>query len=368
MKSIKFLITLLVICFITNVLGQTKTAHTYKAFEIEKQTIENKALQKLGIPLTEINKLRKDKSGEAFYNTKNKANEAYIKKNGISLIALDEMVAKNKAINKYKDVIVKNICQELTEFKRAKLCIEASFKEWAKRGEYEKKEEYESRMTEKYEMIERISQDIIFDFVNKEMMIKTGKYNIDQETYSITFMRMYPFYLYNTKNALLNEVYSYYKTVFKESYPSHIIGGEYTDRVESYTSLIENIGEYVIKFPTYIKKIDRDTAKNYKTESEGYSSDFWNGDLYTTKLNNCIVYEGYFLPNKIEIKGQLYEIGLVDTYISDWTLKEEEEEVIAKMQKKANLKYPAITDLEFNTNDLGLSKYFPENYSFKVAN
>ena len=49
-------------------------------------------------------------------------------------------------------------------------------------------------------------------------------------------------------------------------------------------------------------------------------------------------------------------------------MKEEEEEVIAKMQKKANLKYPAITDLEFNTNDLGLSKYFPENYSFKVAN
>lgn len=368
MKSIKFLITLLVICFITNVLGQTKTTHTYKAFEIEKQAIENKTLRKLGIPLTEINKLRKDKSGESFYNTKKKANEAYNKKNGINLIALDEMVAKNKAINKYKDVIVKKICQDLTEFKRAKLCIEASFKEWAERGEYEKKEEYELRMTKKYEMIEKISKDLIFNFVNKEMIIKTGKYNIDQETYNITLMRKYPFYLYDTKSALLNEVYTYYNTIFKESYPNHILGGEYTDEIEKYNFQREYIGEYVIKFPTYIKKIDRDTAKYYKTEYEGYSNDFWDGDSYTTKLNNCIVYEGYFLPNKIEVKGELYEVGLVDTYISDWTLKEEEEEVIAKMQKKANLKYPAITDLEFNTNDLGLSKYFPENYSFKVAN
>ncbi|EKY13538.1 hypothetical protein [Capnocytophaga sp. oral taxon 326] len=80
------------------------------------------------------------------------------------------------------------------------------------------------------------------------------------------------------------------------------------------------------------------------------------------------MYEGYFLPNKIEIEGQLYETGLFDTYISDWTLNKEEVQIIAKMQKKANLKYPTVSELNFNTNELGLSKYFPENYTFKITN
>ena len=38
------------------------------------------------------------------------------------------------------------------------------------------------------------------------------------------------------------------------------------------------------------------------------------------------------------------------------------------MQKKANLKYPTVSELNFNTNELGLSKYFPENYTFKITN
>ena len=59
---------------------------------------------------------------------------------------------------------------------------------------------------------------------------------------------------------------------------------------------------------------------------------------------------------------------MVDTYISDWDLDKEEEKVIAKMQKNANSKYPTISELKFNTNELGLSKYFPENYIFKITN
>lgn len=38
------------------------------------------------------------------------------------------------------------------------------------------------------------------------------------------------------------------------------------------------------------------------------------------------------------------------------------------MQKNANSKYPTISELKFNTNELGLSKYFPENYTFKITN
>lgn len=377
MKKIKTLIKILLICFVIKGLGQNKVSHTYQTFEMKKQAIENKALQKLGISITEINNLRKDKSGESLYLAKEKAKQSYIKKKGELKLAfdvlLDEFNAKNDAIKKYKDIIVKKICKDLTELERAKLCIEASFKKWAERGEYEKKEEYELRMANKYKMLEKISQKIILDFVNKEMILKTGKYDIDKEIYSISLMKRYPFYLYNTKNALLNEVYSYHNTIFKDKYPNDQADSEtdgaYRKRTRDYSLQKDDLGEYVIKFPTYIKKIDRDVAKYYKTTGEEiYSDEFWNGETYTTNFDNCIVYEGYFLPNKIEIGGQLYELGLADTYISNWILNEEEKQVIAKMQKKANLKYSTIRELKFNTYELGLSKYFSENYSFKVIN
>ena len=93
MKSIKILITLLMMCFVINILGQTKAPHTYKAFEIKKQAIENKALQKLGISLAEINKLRKDKSGESLYKAKENAKKSYIKKKGeIKLPTLSDVL------------------------------------------------------------------------------------------------------------------------------------------------------------------------------------------------------------------------------------------------------------------------------------
>ena len=375
MKSIKILITLLMMCFVINILGQNKAPHTYKAFEIKKQAIENKALQKLGISLAEINKLRKDKSGESLYKAKENAKKSYIKKKGeIKLsfdVLIDEFSAKNDAINKYKDVIIKKICKDLTELERAKLCIEVSFKKWAEKGEYEKKEEYEARMANKYKMLEKISQNIILSFVNKEVILKTGKYNIDKEIYNISLMKRYPFYLFNTRNALLNEVYTYHNTIFKDLYPNDQADSEIQESYEktrNYSLQKDFLGEYVIKFPTYIKKIGRDIAKHYKTEEEIYSDEFWDGEAYVTTFDNCIVYEGYFLPNKIEIEGQLYETGLVDTYISDWDLDKEEEKVIAKMQKNPNSKYPTISELKFNTNELGLSKYFPENYTFKITN
>ena len=376
MKSIKILITLLMMCFVTNILGQTKAPHTYKAFEIKKQAIENKALQKLGISLAEINKLRKDKSGESLYKAKENAKKSYIKKKGeIKLsfdVLIDEFSTKNDAINNYKDVIIKKICKDLTELERAKLCIEVSFKKWAEKGEYEKKEEYEARMANKYKMLEKISQNIILSFVNKEVILKTGKYNIDKEIYNISLMKRYPFYLFNTRNALLNEVYTYHNTIFKDLYPNDQADSEiqesYEKKTRNYSLQKDFLGEYVIKFPTYIKKIGRDIAKHYKTEEEIYSDEFWDGEAYVTTFDNCIVYEGYFLPNKIEIEGQLYETGLFDTYISDWTLNKEEVQIIAKMQKKANLKYPTVSELNFNTNELGLSKYFPENYTFKITN
>ena len=143
MKKIKTLIKILLICFVIKGLGQNKVSHTYQAFEMKKQAIENKALQKLGISITEINNLRKDKSGESLYLAKEKAKQSYIKKKGELKLAfdilLDEFNAKNDAIKKYKDIIVKKICKDLTELERAKLCIEASFKKWTERGEYEKK-------------------------------------------------------------------------------------------------------------------------------------------------------------------------------------------------------------------------------------
>lgn len=226
-------------------------------------------------------------------------------------------------------------------------------------------------MANKYKMLEKISQNIILSFVNKEVILKTGKYNIDKEIYNISLMKKYPFYLFNTRNALLNEVYTYHNTIFKDLYPNDQADSEIQESYEktrNYSLQKDFLGEYVIKFPTYIKKIGRDIAKHYKTEEEIYSDEFWDGEAYVTTFDNCIVYEGYFLPNKIEIEGQLYETGLVDTYISDWDLDKEEEKVIAKMQKNANSKYPTISELKFNTNELGLSKYFPENYTFKITN
>ncbi|KHE71104.1 MULTISPECIES: hypothetical protein [Capnocytophaga] len=206
-----------------------------------------------------------------------------------------------------------------TDWDRIKKEIKDEFIEFTKKGEFEKTEEYQERMQYIKEAIEMIAQEVFVKFVSEPIFMEPIKYDADTELYTIRI----------SKNYQLN----------------------YQKKDLGYTNLV---------FPT-ILRIDRDTAQYYISTKCSITDYYYN---YSLDFGDFIFFEGYILPKRIQIGGKMYETELYESYLKNWNIGKDE--IVANILKDKNTHNIIISDLELNTNDLGLSKYFPEVYRFKV--
>lgn len=355
-------IFLLFLLYSFPIFAQQKTAYQKKIEEIQ-----NKYLQKYGVSLSRINQLRKDKelgnaAVEALLYEKI---QNYGKTHGnvdaglILIKILKEMNAAEKLktpaeLKKEKEEIEKRIAQqkkekqqrEIMEKKkreediektsdivRTKVRIKDSFIKWAQRGEFETTNEFNKRLSEESRnQLQKISFyeiDYIFDNELK-FDIKLGMYDADNEIYPMIIEKKIGFYSYKTEEEL------YKKLVYKN------YTGDY------------NFNNPKISIVTEAK-IEREKAIKLKEICEEHSESIhaYGNPQFSRNIEEWILKDGYFFPITIKIgsyndaKGELEDIEIVN------------------LNKKG---YSLISEIGFNTSDLGLSGYFPENYTFKLNN
>lgn len=342
-------------------LAQQKTAYQKKVEEIQ-----NKYLQKYGVPLFRINQLRKDKElGNAaveallYEKIQNYGKTHGNVDAGLILIELSkEMNAAEKLktpaeLKKEKESIKKRLSEqekekqqrEITEKKkrekdiektsdivRTKIRIKDSFVKWAQKGEFETTNEYNKRLLEESRnQLQKISfNEIDYIFDNElKFDIKLGMYDADNEIYPIIIEKKIGFYGYKTEEEL------YQKLLYKD----------YTGVYSFNNPKISIVTE---------AKIEREKAIKLKEICERYSQEIGISDIYdkirfSSDIKEWILKDGYFFPITIKL-GSYQPLRDID---------------IINLNKKD---YSLISEIEFNTLDLGLSEYFPENYTFKVNN
>lgn len=217
--------------------------------------------------------------------------------------------------------IAKRELIETTDWDRIKKEIKDEFIEFTKKGEFEKTEEYQERMQYIKEAIGMIAQEVFVKYVKKPMYIFAVKYDADTELYTIKITKIYQL--------------NYQK---------------------------KDLGYEDLVFPTTLK-IDRETARD--SEIFKYYSNMWEYYYnYDIDFADFILFGGYVLPRRIQIEGKMYETELYESYLKNWNIGKDE--IIANILKDKKTHNIIISDLELNTNDLGLSKYFPELYRFKI--
>ena len=192
----------LLICIAPSVFGQKKSA-----YETKKIAIENKYLQQMGVPLSDITQLRK--KGDFFINAlfaeklslygKNKGTAqqmALVSKMADELKAAEKLkttaeikaekdkkqqVEEKKEAEKLQREKLSKELEEREKMEKQEAIIKAqdinyiknetkeSFLEWAKKGEFESSKEHNERIQN--EKIKKLHQEIATHFINNERQI-----------------------------------------------------------------------------------------------------------------------------------------------------------------------------------------------------
>ena len=386
-----FLIGLLLL-LVAPAFAQQKTAYQKKV-----EAIENKYLQQVGISLAEINRLRKDKDfGEAMLRGMfNQKLAAYSKKHGsIQAYALitkiaDEMKAAEKLktpaeLKKEKDEKQKQLEQEkLAKIKQEKeekerklkeqqeleakqlkekevrfkkeqeslkktsdvarinATIKDNFLKWAEKEEFETTNEFKERLQNKgREQIQKISSDVIVSILrNLSFYIHLGRYNADDEIYPIIIYRKVPIYSDKTKEEL-----------------QHILTANYEEYITFYSSntiSVESNLKIGKEEAIQLKEEIRENEYSYQVQM--YKGDYLNIPeiFFSDNINKWILKDAYLLP--ISFKNVNINLSTEEAFIikSEYNLDNKE-------------KYPLLSELQFSTSALGLSEYFPEEYTFTL--
>ncbi|ASF43575.1 hypothetical protein CBG49_11085 [Capnocytophaga endodontalis] len=359
MKRIVFLICTLVLLVMDNTYAQTKKTAQKKTTQIGKipqgkgveaiynyylkvvELVREKTMVKMGVP---INVYKGGNENELIKYLQN-----YDRKHGQGAVlyvmnAVDNM---NKKVweNKIEEMILKEAMKSTQgiELNLLKEYTRREFIQWATKGTYEKTEEYNSRiLKEGKEQIKKIlneqMQIILSNSINKswensgkigEFIISNGKYDVDKETYTITILKKSKFII---KDKSIN---------------------------------------YFMKIPIVLNNIDREKAKKI-----AQNNNLWKPINY---IDDWVLFEGIFMPktilkkidddNEISCKIDYSKIKIKDFVFTKESVIQETSNAnlltIHLTNNNGNVKYKDLSNLEFNTKDLGLSRYFTVNYSFK---
>ena len=398
-----FLIGLLLLLVVPT-FAQQKTAYQRKV-----EAIENKYLQQVGIPLSEINRLRKDKDfGEAMLRGMfNQKLAAYSKKNGsIQAYALitkiaDEMKAAEKLktpaeLKKEKEEKQRQIIQQQKREEQEKLAKtkrEQELKEKHLKKEQEREakrlEEEEARIRKEQESLRntsdiakikaRIKDDFLkwaqkgeFETTNefKERLQNNGKEKIQEISSDIvvSILRELRFYINLGKYNADEEIYPItigrsipiysYKT--EEELHRILTANDdyrgYNDYTEDTISVESNL------------KIGKEEAIQLKEEIEDYTS-YYNDQMSAKYI--------YYDTSKIFFSNDIKRWILKDAYLLPIDIKnvakirgENTPNFIIKSEYDLDIKeeYPLLSELQFSTSELELSEYFPEEYTFTLDN
>ncbi|MBI1646908.1 hypothetical protein JMN11_08750 [Capnocytophaga genosp. AHN8471] len=397
-----FLIGLLLLLVVPT-FAQQKTAYQKKV-----EAIENKYLQQVGIPLSEINRLRKDKDfGEAMLRGMfNQKLATYSKKHGsIQAYALitkiaDEMKAAEKLktpaeLKKEKEEKQRQIIQQqkreeqekLAKTKREQELQEKRLKEEQER-EAKRLEEEEARIRKKQESLRntsdiakikaRIKDNFLkwaqkgeFETTNefKERLQNNGKEKIQEISSDIvvSILRELRFYINLGKYNADEEIYPItigrsipiysYKT---EEELHHILTANDDYRGYNYT-------EDTISVESNLK-IGKEEAIQLKEEIKYYAS-YYNDQMSAKYI--------YYDTSKIFFSNDIKRWILKDAYLLPIDIKnvakirgENTPNFIIKSEYDLDIKeeYPLLSELQFSTSELELSEYFPEEYTFTLDN
>lgn len=397
-----FLIGLLLLLVVPT-FAQQKTAYQKKV-----EAIENKYLQQVGIPLSEINRLRKDKDfGEAMLREMfNQKLATYSKKHGsiqaytlITKIA-DEMKAAEKLktpaeLKKEKEEKQRQIIQQqkreeqekLAKTKREQELQEKRLKEEQER-ETKRLEEEEARIRKEQESLRntsdiakikaRIKDNFLkwaqkgeFETTNefKERLQNNGKEKIQKISSDIvvSILRELRFYINLGKYNADEEIYPItigrsipiysYKT---EEELHHILTVNDDYRGYNYT-------EDTISVESNLK-IGKEEAIQLKEEIKYYAS-YYNDQMSAKYI--------YYDTSKIFFSNDIKRWILKDAYLLPIDIKnvakirgENTPNFIIKSEYDLDIKeeYPLLSELQFSTSELELSEYFPEEYTFTLDN
>ena len=266
---------------------------------------------------------------------------------GAVLYVMNAVDNMNKKVweNKIEEMILKEAMKSTQgiELNLLKEYTRREFIQWATKGTYEKTEEYNSRiLKEGKEQIKKIlneqMQIILSNSINKswensgkigEFIISSGKYDVDKETYTITILKKSKFII---KDKSIN---------------------------------------YFMKIPIVLNNIDREKAKKI-----AQNNNLWKPINY---IDDWVLFEGIFMPktilkkidddNEISCKIDYSKIKIKDFVFTKESVIQETSNAnlltIHLTNNNGNVKYKDLSNLEFNTKDLGLSRYFTVNYSFK---
>ena len=397
-----FLIGLLLLLVVPT-FAQQKTAYQKKV-----EAIENKYLQQVGIPLSEINRLRKDKDfGEAMLRGMfNQKLATYSKKHGsIQAYALitkiaDEMKAAEKLktpaeLKKEKEEKQRQIIQQqkreeqekLAKTKREQELQEKRLKEEQER-EAKRLEEEEARIRKKQESLRntsdiakikaRIKDNFLkwaqkgeFETTNefKERLQNNGKEKIQEISSDIvvSILRELRFYINLGKYNADEEIYPItigrsipiysYKT---EEELHRILTANDDYRGYNYT-------EDTISVESNLK-IGKEEAIQLKEEIKYYAS-YYNDQMSAKYI--------YYDTSKIFFSNDIKRWILKDAYLLQIDIKnvakirgENTPNFIIKSEYDLDIKeeYPLLSELQFSTSELELSEYFPEEYTFTLDN
>jgi hypothetical protein len=397
-----FLIGLLLLLVVPT-FAQQKTAYQKKV-----EAIENKYLQQVGIPLSEINRLRKDKDfGEAMLRGMfNQKLATYSKKHGsIQAYALitkiaDEMKAAEKLktpaeLKKEKEEKQRQIIQQqkreeqekLAKTKREQELQEKRLKEEQER-EAKRLEEEEARIRKKQESLRntsdiakikaRIKDNFLkwaqkgeFETTNefKERLQNNGKEKIQEISSDIvvSILRELRFYINLGKYNADEEIYPItigrsipiysYKT---EEELHHILTANDDYRGYNYT-------EDTISVESNLK-IGKEEAIQLKEEIKYYAS-YYNDQMSAKYI--------YYDTSKIFFSNDIKRWILKDAYLLPIDIKnvakirgENTPNFIIKSEYDLDIKeeYPLLSELQFSISELELSEYFSEEYTFTLDN
>ena len=401
-----FLIGLLLLLVVPT-FAQQKTAYQKKV-----EAIENKYLQQVGIPLSEINRLRKDKDfGEAMLRGMfNQKLATYSKKHGsIQAYALitkiaDEMKAAEKLktpaeLKKEKEEKQRQIIQQqkqeeqekLAKTKREQELQEKRLKEEQER-ETKRLEEEEARIRKKQESLRntsdiakikaRIKDNFLkwaqkgeFETTNefKERLQNNGKEKIQEISSDIvvSILRELRFYINLGKYNADEEIYP---ITIGRSIPIY----SYKTEEELYRILTANddyrgyndyryYTEDTISVESNLK-IGKEEAIQLKEEIKYYAS-YYNDQMSAKYI--------YYDTSKIFFSNDIKRWILKDAYLLPIDIKnvakiggENTPKFIIKSEYDLDIKeeYPLLSELQFSTSELELSEYFPEEYTFTLDN
>lgn len=358
----------LLICIAPSVFGQKKSA-----YETKKIAIENKYLQQMGVPLSDIAQLRK--KGDFFINAlfaeklslygKNKGTAqqmALVSKMADELKAAEklktaaEIKAEKDKIKKAnqrweeyeerkkeerlreeeermrlweqeqkreeeeKEQKIQFYYKKQTDVNKIKQYVKKEFLKWAEKGEFESTNKYQERIQQEgKEKLVKLASNIFFNefLYRKPYTIKLGTYDADKEIYPISLTKSIHIKAYNTEKEYeeaLNGIDHEYKS-----------------------------GSVKISITSDIK-MNKENAIALKERTSDDFNFYYEHDVMSilgdSNTDEWIMKDGYLLPISFQFDDNKYFFD------------------------KGN--YPLLSSLQINTTELGLSEYFPENYTFTL--